>query len=91
MAHRVGLALVLVLQLQGVGLMKEATSRIKINKLLESAGWRFFADSNGPASVCLELNVMFKENEPKALGENFEKTGKPLGDQAGSVSLNQVF
>jgi len=27
--------------------MKEAASRITINKLLESAGWRFFADSNG--------------------------------------------
>jgi hypothetical protein len=24
--------------------MKEATSRIKINKLLEAAGWRLFAD-----------------------------------------------
>lgn len=23
--------------------MKEATARIKINKLLEAAGWRFFA------------------------------------------------
>ena len=28
--------------------MKEATARIKINRLLESAGWRFFADKNGP-------------------------------------------
>ena len=24
--------------------MNEATARIKINKLLEAAGWRFFAD-----------------------------------------------
>jgi hypothetical protein len=25
---------------------KEATARIKINKLLEAAGWRFFAEGN---------------------------------------------
>jgi type I restriction enzyme R subunit len=28
--------------------MKEATARIKINKLLEAAGWRFFADAERP-------------------------------------------
>ncbi len=28
--------------------MTEATARIKINKLLEAAGWRFFADLKGP-------------------------------------------
>ena len=28
--------------------MKEATARIKINKLLEAAGWRFFADGSDP-------------------------------------------
>jgi hypothetical protein len=26
--------------------MKEAAARIKINKLLEASGWRFFADGN---------------------------------------------
>jgi len=26
--------------------VKEATARIKINKLLEAAGWRFFQDGN---------------------------------------------
>ena len=51
---------------------KEATARIKINKLLEAAGWRFFADGNGPANICLELNVKIKQNELNALGENFE-------------------
>ena len=30
---------------------KEALARIKINKLLEEAGWRFFDDGNGPANV----------------------------------------
>jgi type I restriction enzyme R subunit len=54
--------------------MKEATARIKINKLLEAAGWRFFSDSNGPANICLELNVKIKETDLNALGENFETT-----------------
>jgi len=34
--------------------MKEATARIKINKLLEAAGWRFFANHDGPATIRLE-------------------------------------
>jgi len=34
--------------------MKEASARIKINKLLEAASWRFFADANGPANIQLE-------------------------------------
>ena len=33
--------------------MSEAAARIKINKLLEAAGWRFFAEGDGPANVCL--------------------------------------
>ena len=31
--------------------MNEATARIKINKLLEATGWRFFADGNKPANI----------------------------------------
>lgn len=30
---------------------KEATARIRINKLLEVAGWRFFADGTAPANI----------------------------------------
>lgn len=30
---------------------KEATARIKINRLLEAAGWRFFDGTNGPANI----------------------------------------
>ncbi len=56
--------------------MKEATARIKINKLLESAGWRFFADSSGPANIHLEPSITIKKTELDALGENFEKTAK---------------
>jgi hypothetical protein len=39
---------------------KEAASRIKINKLLEAAGWRFFSESNNQANVRLELAVTLK-------------------------------
>lgn len=53
---------------------KEATARIKINKLLEAAGWRFFADKNGPANIRLEPAVAIKSADIDALGENFEKT-----------------
>ena len=40
---------------------KEAQARIKINKLLEKAGWRFFDDEKGSANIRLELNVKIKE------------------------------
>lgn len=33
---------------------KEAKARIKINKLLEAAGWRFFDDENGPVKCVFE-------------------------------------
>ncbi len=52
---------------------KEATARIKINKLLESAGWRFFADGDSPANIRLEPNVKIKTTDLDALGDNFEK------------------
>jgi type I restriction enzyme R subunit len=53
---------------------KEATARIKINKLLEAAGWRFFPEGNRPANIRLETNVTLKTSDLDALGENFEKT-----------------
>ncbi len=36
---------------------KEAQARIKINKLLEVSGWRFFDDLHGTANISLEPNV----------------------------------
>ena len=36
---------------------KEAQARIKINKLLEEAGWRFFDSSDGKANIILEPAV----------------------------------
>jgi Type I site-specific restriction-modification system, R (restriction) subunit and related helicases len=55
---------------------KEATARIKINKLLEAAGWRFFAEGDKPANICLEPNVQIKSLDLDEFGENFEKIGK---------------
>ncbi|MEO7100716.1 MAG: DEAD/DEAH box helicase family protein [Luteolibacter sp.] len=60
--------------------MKEAAARIKINKLLESAGWRFFADAHGPANIQLEPSVTLKKQDVEALGEDFEKAGKGFID-----------
>ncbi|MDD5198194.1 MAG: DEAD/DEAH box helicase family protein [Terrimicrobiaceae bacterium] len=60
--------------------MKEATARIKINKLLEAAGWRFFADSSGPANVQLEPSVKLTNQALDALGTDFEKAGKGFVD-----------
>ena len=55
--------------------MNEAAARIKINKLLERAHWRFFPEGNKPANVQLELGVALKSSELDGLGDNFEKTG----------------
>lgn len=60
--------------------MKEAAARIKINKLLEAAGWRFFSDSNGPANIQLEPSVTIKTQELDALGNDFEKASKGFID-----------
>jgi len=59
---------------------KEATARIKINKLLEAAGWRFFAEGDAPANIRLEPSVTLKSSDLDALGENFEKTSKGFID-----------
>lgn len=53
---------------------KEATARIKINKLLEAAGWRFFSEGQHPANIQLEPTVSIKHDDLDALGEDFEKT-----------------
>jgi type I restriction enzyme R subunit len=60
--------------------MKEAAARIKINKLLENAGWRFFADARGPANIQLEPSVALTEQALDDLGENFEKVTKGFID-----------
>jgi len=60
--------------------MKEASARIKINKLLEAAGWRFFTDANGPANIQLEPSVTLTKPALDALGENFERASKGFID-----------
>ncbi|CAH1386547.1 DEAD/DEAH box helicase family protein [Candidatus Nitrotoga sp. M5] len=59
---------------------KEATARIKINKLLEAAGWRFFAVGKLPANIQLEPGVTIKTPDLDAFGENFEKSSKGFID-----------
>lgn len=51
-------------------MVKEAKARIKINKLLESAGWRFFDNEKGKANILLESNTtiqLINEENPKKL------------------------
>ncbi len=59
---------------------KEATARIKINKLLEAAGWRFFAEGKSPANIQLEPSITIKSQDLDALGEDFEKSSKGFID-----------
>ncbi len=59
---------------------KEATARIKINKLLEAAGWRFFPEGSTLANIRLEPSVTIKSSDLDALGDNFEKTSKGFID-----------
>ena len=60
--------------------MKEATARIKINKLLESAGGRFFSEGKLLANIQLKPSVTIKVADLDALGNNFEKTVKGFVD-----------
>ncbi len=39
----------------------EAQARIKINKLLEEAGWRFFDDERGRTNILLENKAEIRE------------------------------
>ncbi len=55
-------------------MQKEAKARIKINNLLQKAGWRFFDDEKGKANISLENNIKMKKNHFDDMGENFEKT-----------------
>lgn len=59
---------------------KEAQARIKINKLLEAAGWRFFDSAEGSANIALEPHVKITQTQADALGNDFESTGKGFID-----------
>lgn len=60
--------------------LKEATARIKINRLLEDAGWRFFDDAKGRANVALEPNVKIRAEDLYALGDDLEKAANGFVD-----------
>ena len=60
--------------------MNEAASRIKINRLLEAAGWRFFAEGGEPANICLETGVTIEASDLDPLGDDFENTSKGFID-----------
>lgn len=53
---------------------KEARARIKINKLLEESGWRFFDAPEGKANILLENNVKITQKFLDEQGNDFEKT-----------------
>ncbi|MCX6290898.1 MAG: DEAD/DEAH box helicase family protein [Bacteroidetes bacterium] len=54
--------------------MAEAKARIKINKLLEEAGWLFFSENGKPANIVLESNAKITQQQLDEFGDNFEKT-----------------
>lgn len=53
---------------------KEAHARIKINKLLEEAGWRFLDSPEGKANILLENNIKITQSLLDDYGHDFEKT-----------------
>ncbi len=53
---------------------KEAKARLKINKLLEESGWRFFDTEKGQANIQVEPNVKITQKDVDSLGEDFETT-----------------
>ena len=59
---------------------KEAQARIKINQLLEAAGWRFFDNAQGRANVVLEPNVSLTQAQVDAMGNDFEVSSKGFID-----------
>lgn len=59
---------------------KEAKARLKINKLLEEAGWNFFDDEKRQANIQLEPNVKLTQKDIDAFGEDFETTNNGFID-----------
>ncbi|MHB8454883.1 MAG: hypothetical protein ACYDDO_09345 [Acidiferrobacterales bacterium] len=57
---------------------KDAKVRIKINKLLEESGWRFFELAKGKANIVLEPKIKLTRVVIDALGENFVRQCSPL-------------
>ena len=51
---------------------KEAQARIKINQLLQDAGWRFFDTQDGPANILLENYIRITQLEIDAWGNDYD-------------------
>jgi hypothetical protein len=49
---------------------KEATARIKINRLLEAAGWRFLPDGDQASNIRLEPSVTITSSDSAAVGDD---------------------
>ena len=64
--------------------MNEAAARIKINRLLERAGWRFFPEhgpeGGRPANICLEYGTPLQPAGLDAMGDDFQQTGRGVID-----------
>ena len=60
--------------------MNEAVARVKINKLLEAAGWRFFPEGGKPANIQLEQGVVIEKSDLDDLGNDFEKAARGFVD-----------
>ena len=59
---------------------KEAKARVRINKLLEDAGWRFFDNDHGKANISLEQNVKLTQQKIEGMGEDFDKISNGFVD-----------
>ena len=62
------------------GRMNEAAARVKIDRLLEAAGWRFFPEGGKPANIQLEQGVTIGKPALDALGSDFEKAARGFVD-----------
>jgi len=67
---------------------KEATARIKINRLLEEAGWRLFAKGDQPANIGLEPTVEIRE---QALSRGLSITKHLPRQDAKKLACSRVF
>ena len=64
-----------------MGTSNEAKARIKINRLLEAAGWRFEDGPEGPANIQLEAGVKYGD-----LGDDLENAVSRSG-QSGAIDF----
>ena len=61
-------------------MQKEAKARIKINKLLEQSGWRFFDNETGRTNIVLENQIKITAKNIDEFGNDFEKLKKGFID-----------